>query len=305
MRKTVAFLFGGLFVVLALVSCSSENSTLNSTPPVIGTITLNQIEDIRPGQRVVASTPLPSGGENIRSLEKSWEVASFLGKSGIEEDGRAYIEFYAPSTAGKYSIMYKVRCIYEGVNSIGEHLETLTAETSFEVVTTDIFSSKWTDTPQITQRAYLNVKKTDDDTQYVMDAEDVLDVNNSKIIKRYFLYKNNVLYEIREVEDIEMDGTESDQNCYRMMVKNRIAANIKLHMEYGESYAIDAATGNKITDIPLEGTSSEEMKVYTEKLYSGELKEVCFMLFDDVTSLVIKGQKTDKGIRITRSYMKK
>ncbi len=306
MRKTETYLFGGLFAALLLVSCSSEDTTPHSTPPALGKITLDQSEDIRPGQWVTASIPLPAGGENIRSMEKSWTLETYLGtKESTEKDGKDILGFNAPSTAGKYAITYSVNCIYEGTNSIGLHMETLTANASYEVVKTDIFSSKWTDTPQITLRAYPVAEKTNDDTQCVMDAKDVLSSVESKTIKRYFLHENDILREIKEIEDIEMDGSESDENCYRLMYRNRVAAKFFLQMEYGESYAIDAATGNKITDIPLEEASSADMKEYTRKLYSGELEKVCFMLSDDVTNLVITGRKSVDGIRISRSYTKK
>ena len=307
MRKTETYLFGGLFAALLLVSCSSEDTTPHSTPPDLGKITLDQTEDIRPDQWLRASAPLPSGGENILSMDIFWNTTTIGGSK--EEDGKSIYYFYAPTTPGKYSLTYNVKCTYSGVNSSGSYFETVTTETFYEVVATDIFSSKWTDTPDITWRTYPTAKEYNhsSDTLHVHEAPDVLYTMASQTIDRYFLHRNNVLCEIRELKDVEMKGSDYDLDCYRLMLVNRMAAMSELNMKDVESYVEDGE-GNRITDIPLDLKESIEINKtmeYTKKIYSGEYKKAIFKLSDGVTDLTIKGAKSDKGIRITRSYTKK
>lgn len=54
------------------VACEEDQTPHGVLPASIADVELGQTDDVRPGQPMTASIVLPTGGENLRSVEYYW-----------------------------------------------------------------------------------------------------------------------------------------------------------------------------------------------------------------------------------------
>lgn len=75
--------------LLMLTACEKEESSHGKAPSNIGPISLNRTR-IGTGQPVIATCPLPTGGENIASVKYLWKSTSDgLAMNGQQDETQA------------------------------------------------------------------------------------------------------------------------------------------------------------------------------------------------------------------------
>ena len=194
-------MMGGMAAVclaLSLTACSDDDVLYGVAPTMNGRLSLSRTEDIRPGEALTASIPLPTGGENIYEATYTWN--NFY--EGEERDGVSYYAFHAPEEPGTYTLAFGARYIFSSPTISGDIYNTQGIELDYTVVSCDIFSSKWADSAERTCEIYPGLEVSADSAgTYVGHFPDVLQTNTTDEVERSYVFTGDRLTEVREVLD--------------------------------------------------------------------------------------------------------
>lgn len=205
--------------LLALAACSDIDKTQHGKAPEnIGPITFDRTR-IGAGQPVVATCPLPTGGENISTTEYLWQ--GVLGSSQ-EADGKSTYAFTAPTTPGEHSVTFAAKYSFLGPDLDGNIYKQIEATQSYTVVACDVNNSFWGDDLNETLRNCPSLQKLADDDHYGAMLPDRFSTNNINPpkISTIYTFINNALEQVGEEEELQAESATTYCNYFFSIRKN-------------------------------------------------------------------------------------
>ena len=151
-------------VLLMLTACEKEESSHGKAPSNIGPISLNRTR-IGTGQPVIATCPLPTGGENIASVKYLWKSTSDgLAMNGQQDETQSTFSFTAPTTPGEYTVAFSALYIFTYVDQDGNGAKEIVATKNYTVEACDALTSFWGDDVATTLLNRPTLQQYDDQT---------------------------------------------------------------------------------------------------------------------------------------------
>lgn len=201
MKKFIRTLALCSSALLMLTACEKESNNYGKAPENIGPIKLSR-ERIGTGQPFVATCPLPTGGENIASVEYQWKNGSSgLSFNGQQDGTQSSISLTAPSTAGEYELIFTARYIFTVADKDGQNYKDISTSKTYTVEACDVLNSFWGDDLATTQLNRPGLQKIDD-KRYGGQFPDQLSTNqvNPPLIPTMYTFTSDKLTEISEIE---------------------------------------------------------------------------------------------------------
>ncbi len=201
MKSLLRFVLLGSSALLMLTSCDKEQTSYGKAPDQLGSITLNRSR-IGAGQRVTATCPLPTGGENIRSVEYHWKsTQTGLSQDGQQDETQSSFTFTAPDTPGQYEVTFSALYIFTVTDPDGNAYKELTSTKTYTVEACDALTSFWGDNLEVTQIDRPGLQQVSDNT-YGGQFPDSFSLNtlNPPLIPTLYTFTNGALSQIMEME---------------------------------------------------------------------------------------------------------
>lgn len=201
MKQVMRFALLLSSALLMLTACEKEDTPQGKAPANIGPITLNRTR-IGAGQPVVATSPLPTGGENIASVEYQWQSTSDgLAMDGQQDDSQSTFSFTAPKTPGDYTVVFTARYVFTYTDQDGNAGKVVTATKNYTVEACDALTSFWDDDLETTLLNRPSLTKYTDDI-YVGQFPDQFSQSqlNPPLISTLYTFTSNKLTRIAENE---------------------------------------------------------------------------------------------------------
>ena len=187
--------------LLMLTACEKEESSHGKAPSNIGPISLNR-SHIGTGPPVIATCPLPTGGENIASVKYLWKSTSDgLAMNGQQDETQSTFSFTAPTTPGEYTVAFSALYIFTYVDQDGNGAKEIVATKNYTVEACDALTSFWGDDVATTLLNRPTLQQYDDQT-YSGSFPDQFSPNqlNPPLIPTMYTFTSGKLSRIAEIE---------------------------------------------------------------------------------------------------------
>ena len=201
MKKIIRTLTLCSSALLMLTACEKESTNYGKAPDNIGPISLSR-DRIGTGQPFVATCPLPTGGENIASVEYQWKNGSSgISLNGQQEGNQSTLSLTAPSTAGEYELIFTARYIFTATDKDGQAYKDISTSKTYTVEACDVLNSFWGDNVATTLLNRPSLQKIDDN-HYGGQFPDQLSSStlNPPLITTMYTFSSDKLTEISEME---------------------------------------------------------------------------------------------------------
>ncbi len=201
MKNILRFTLLGVSALLMLTSCEKEETNHGKAPDSIGSISLNRTR-IGTGQQVTATCPLPTGGNNISSVEYRWKsTQNGLTQEGQQSETQSSFSFTAPSTPGQYELTFSALYIFNAPDKDGNAYKELTSTKTYTVEACDAVTSFWGDNLEVTLLDRPSLQQMDANT-YGGQFPDQFSLNtlNPPLIPTMYTFTDGALSQIMEME---------------------------------------------------------------------------------------------------------
>lgn len=201
MKNRLRFTLLGVSALLMLTSCEKEETNYGKAPDSIGSITLNRTR-IGAGQVVTATCPLPTGGNNIRSVEYHWKsTQTGLSQDGQQDETQSSFSFTAPTTPGQYELTFSALYVFSATDKDGNAYKELTSTKTYTVEACDAVTSFWGDNLEVTLLDRPSLQQMDANTYYGQFPDQFsLSTLNPPLIPTMYTFTNGALSQIMEME---------------------------------------------------------------------------------------------------------
>ena len=288
-------------VFLMCVACEEDQTPHGVLPASIADVELGQTDDVRPGQPMTASIVLPTGGENLRSVEYYWRNGEedLWGKATDVRDGKAYCSFTAAEEPGEHALDFRAQYVFVGPDASGNAGGELMSTATYTVVVCDVYSSKWGDSMDKTLQLYPRVFQSDANTCLGQFLDPLPGSASADTINRAFVFSDAGLSQITEFFTYEVQKPDG----YVFKLQQAWMSAKKLGYTSGRGYYVDVDSPSDTTFVDLSSLKGDEREAVGERLAAGEV-DLYWELSASAVDLVLSAAKVaDGGVEYVRTFV--